>query len=254
MHPGNGRWSYIVTSSLIGWAHTQNDTSVLTLPPVEPAIFSSTLNTLRVRQNGCHFTDDIFKCIFLNENVWIPIKFHWNLFLRVQLTIFQYWLRWWLGAFQVTSYYLNQWLLVHRCTYAPPGFNELICWIILKKKYACIYAFYTIHWYCDGTGSWNPFSLQTREHSFHVINTAAVVYLWWHKVPGHQQLWHQPYYLRIFLSQNILSPRDFHFNCFQQIYIYVCVCTHIHIFYNFSISWWYHQLKSFLPSGIQGYI
>ena len=32
------------------------------------------VNTLRLRQNGCHFPDDIFKCIFLNENVWIPIK------------------------------------------------------------------------------------------------------------------------------------------------------------------------------------
>ena len=31
-------------------------------------------NTLRPRQNGRHFPDDIFKCIFLNENVWIPIK------------------------------------------------------------------------------------------------------------------------------------------------------------------------------------
>ena len=31
-------------------------------------------NKLRPRQNGCHFTDDIFKCIFLNENVWISIK------------------------------------------------------------------------------------------------------------------------------------------------------------------------------------
>ena len=32
------------------------------------------LNTLRPKQNGRHFADDIFKCIFLNENVWIPIK------------------------------------------------------------------------------------------------------------------------------------------------------------------------------------
>ena len=30
--------------------------------------------TLRLRQNGSHFTDGIFKCIFLNENVWILIK------------------------------------------------------------------------------------------------------------------------------------------------------------------------------------
>ena len=32
------------------------------------------LNTLRPRQNGRHFPDDIFKCIFLNENVWISNK------------------------------------------------------------------------------------------------------------------------------------------------------------------------------------
>ena len=34
----------------------------------------SIINTLRPRQNGCHFLDDVFKCIFLNENVWIWIK------------------------------------------------------------------------------------------------------------------------------------------------------------------------------------
>ena len=32
------------------------------------------VNTLRPGQNGRHFADDIFNCIFLNENVWIPIK------------------------------------------------------------------------------------------------------------------------------------------------------------------------------------
>ena len=31
-------------------------------------------NTLRPKQNGRHFPNDIFKCIFLNENVWISIK------------------------------------------------------------------------------------------------------------------------------------------------------------------------------------
>ena len=32
------------------------------------------VNTLRPRQNGRHFADDILKCIFLNDNVWIPIE------------------------------------------------------------------------------------------------------------------------------------------------------------------------------------
>ena len=32
------------------------------------------VNTLRLRQNGCRFADDIFKCVLLNENVWTSIK------------------------------------------------------------------------------------------------------------------------------------------------------------------------------------
>ena len=51
------------------------------------------LNTLRPRQNGHHFPDDIFKWIFFNCNVWTVLRFHWNLFLRFELTIFQHWLR-----------------------------------------------------------------------------------------------------------------------------------------------------------------
>ena len=41
-------------------------------------INTKTVNTLRPRHNGRHFADDIFKCIFLNENVWIPIKISMN--------------------------------------------------------------------------------------------------------------------------------------------------------------------------------
>ena len=32
------------------------------------------VNTLRPRQHERHFADDIFRCLFLNENVSIPIK------------------------------------------------------------------------------------------------------------------------------------------------------------------------------------
>ena len=31
-------------------------------------------NIMRPRQNGRHLADDIFKCIFLNENIWIHIN------------------------------------------------------------------------------------------------------------------------------------------------------------------------------------
>ena len=42
---------------------------VLELPTVQGGI-----NTLKPKQNGRHFAGDIFKCIFMNENVWFPIK------------------------------------------------------------------------------------------------------------------------------------------------------------------------------------
>ena len=32
------------------------------------------INTLRPRQGGWHFADDIFKCIFLNEDAWMSIN------------------------------------------------------------------------------------------------------------------------------------------------------------------------------------
>ena len=71
-----------------------------------------TINRLRPKQNGLHFTDGIFKCIFL------------TLLLRVKLTIFQHWFRQWLGTDKASSHYLNQWWLDHRCIYASLGLNE----------------------------------------------------------------------------------------------------------------------------------
>ena len=37
-------------------------------------VIMQSVNTLRPRQNGRHFPDDIFKRIFLNANVWISLK------------------------------------------------------------------------------------------------------------------------------------------------------------------------------------
>ena len=64
---------------------------------------------------------DIFQTTFTNVFSWMKmyefrLKFHWSLFLRLQLTIVQYWFRQWHGADQATSHYLNQWwssLLTH---------------------------------------------------------------------------------------------------------------------------------------------
>ena len=42
------------------------------------------INTLRPRQDGHHFEDDIFKFIFLYENWFILLEFHWDLFPMFQ--------------------------------------------------------------------------------------------------------------------------------------------------------------------------
>ena len=61
------------------------------------------------------------------------LRFHWSLFQRAQLTIFQHWFRWWRGAGQATSHYLNQLWLVYWRIYASLGLNELIDSPLLKK-------------------------------------------------------------------------------------------------------------------------
>ena len=90
--------------------------------------------------------DAIFQMTFSNGYSWMKmcefwLKFHWSLFLRVQLTIFQHWFRWWLGADQATSHYLNQWWLVYRRIYASLGPNELkdtkrqiLCWLYIQRE------------------------------------------------------------------------------------------------------------------------
>ena len=48
-------------------------------PTLYMQTFVCIITTLRPRQKGCHFTDKIFKCIFLNENVWIQCS--WKTFM-----------------------------------------------------------------------------------------------------------------------------------------------------------------------------
>ena len=43
-------------------------------PPVKNWVIMCIFNSLRPRQNGRHFADDMFKCISLNENLWILIE------------------------------------------------------------------------------------------------------------------------------------------------------------------------------------
>ena len=74
--------------------------------------------------------DAISQTTFSNAFPWLKMfqfrfNFYWHLLLGVQSIIFQHCFRWWLGAFQATSHYLNQWWIVYRRIYASLGLNEL---------------------------------------------------------------------------------------------------------------------------------
>ena len=85
------------------------------------------INTLRPGQNCRHFANDIYKCIFLNKNVWISLKFSLKFVPKFRITIlFQHWFREWIGADQVVNHYLNQWWIVCWHTHASLVLNESI--------------------------------------------------------------------------------------------------------------------------------
>ena len=54
--------------------------------PEYSGISTTRNNTFRSRQDGYHFPDDIFKWIFLNENLWILIKTSFKFVARGQIT------------------------------------------------------------------------------------------------------------------------------------------------------------------------
>ena len=83
-------------------------------------------NTLRLRKSGRHFPGNIFKCICLNENVWISVQISLKLITEgpfnnipalVQITF---------GGIQVTSHCLSQCWLVYWGIYASLDLSDFI--------------------------------------------------------------------------------------------------------------------------------
>ena len=80
------------------------------------------VNTSRPRQNGCHFADGIFKCIFLNEDVTCKfrLKFHCT---------------------EVCSQgFIWQYASIGSDNGLPPGRRQAIIWTNDGLVYLCIYA------------------------------------------------------------------------------------------------------------------
>ena len=73
--------------------------------------YCSDFNTLRPRQNGRHFTDDIFKCIFLNESVWILIQISLTFVPKEPMDNIPALIQIMACCLSSPSHYLNQWWL-----------------------------------------------------------------------------------------------------------------------------------------------
>ena len=70
-----------------------------------------------LRQNCCHFTDNIFQCIFLNENIWFSLKISLKFVPNVWINIIQA---------SVSAKSLSEPIMVyHGCIYVSLGCNEL---------------------------------------------------------------------------------------------------------------------------------
>ena len=86
--PANERWRYNVTSSPIGWAHTQKD------PCTGDKLIGRVCSPMGVVRNWTHWgrdeIDAILQTPFSNEFSWMKmfwfrLKFHWSLFPMIQL-------------------------------------------------------------------------------------------------------------------------------------------------------------------------
>ena len=84
--------------------------------------------TLRPRQNGRHFTDDILKCIFLNENVWISPKISLKFVPKVKINtipLFVQRMAWHRPCNKPLSEPMMVSLLTHIWVTLPPWVNSM---------------------------------------------------------------------------------------------------------------------------------
>ena len=99
-------------------------------------------NTLRPRQNGRHFADDIFKCIFFNENISISIKISLQFVLKgpinnipalVQIMAWR-----WSGDKPLSEPRMKS-LLTHICVTRPQWVNPLLSFSALLILIECVF-------------------------------------------------------------------------------------------------------------------
>ena len=142
-----------------------------------------TLNTLRPRQNGRHFADDIFKRIFLNENILIPIEISLkfvpkgpinNIPALVQI------MAWRRPGDKPLSEPMMVNLTTHICVTRPQWVNMLNCF---KDYQRCIYISYGMLDFVQQKKT----KFRTLHVAYPILSISCLLMPWWLKSPGHQQ-------------------------------------------------------------------
>ena len=85
---GHNEWS-----NLASWIIDMNNDGNPFPRTILLTLINVPINTFRPRQHGRHFADDIWSAFSWMKMFEFRFKFHWILFPRIQLTIFQHWFR-----------------------------------------------------------------------------------------------------------------------------------------------------------------
>ena len=117
------------------------------------------LNTLRPRQNGGRFADDILDCVLLNENVWISIKISLKFLPKGPINNIP-------ALIPIMTWRRPGDKPLSGRIYAPLGPNELKIWIIIFFLHCTIYSLpvHTYRWCMYSFLSFNPYFCLLYRH------------------------------------------------------------------------------------------
>ena len=111
------------------------------------------VNTLRPRPNGCHFAEDRFKCICLNENKWISVSISLKFVPKGQINnipaLVQI-MAWCRPGDKPLSESMMFSLLTHICVTRPQWVNVMACYLFIHR---CWYISDLLHDPCNGWGN-----------------------------------------------------------------------------------------------------
>ena len=143
--------------------------SVLTIKWIE-------LNTLRPRQNGRDIADDILKCIFFRENIWISITVSLNFVPRCPINNIPALVQimdWRRPGDKPLSEPMVVTLLTHICVIRLQWVKPILCLLSSCRRYAFLTPDTFFYLYCKRFCLWRISTIDAFYISLYCFNTGA---------------------------------------------------------------------------------